>query len=77
MQNAHDKTLIHKPTTKLGADKTPLDDGLTQAECFMQAVRELECDDDPERFKKRVKKVTFNKCETTHTKNNENITIKK
>lgn len=29
----------------------------TQSERFMQVARELECDDDPERFKDRVRNV--------------------
>jgi len=32
-------------------------DGLTQRERFERATRELECHDDPERFKDQVRKV--------------------
>ena len=34
------------------------DDGLKQSERFMQAARDLVCDDDPERFAERVRKLT-------------------
>lgn len=37
--------------------KTAPDDGLTQSERFIKAARELECDDDPERFAERVRKL--------------------
>lgn len=32
-------------------------EGQSQSERFMQAARDLECDDDPERFKERVRKL--------------------
>lgn len=37
--------------------KSPPEENITQSERFMQAARELECDDDPDRFKGRVKKL--------------------
>ena len=45
-----------KPSAK-AASKQPTDDGLTQSERFIKAARELGTDDDPERFKERVKKL--------------------
>ena len=45
--------------TNTAKPKPPIgDDGLTQSERFMQAARELECDDDPERFREQVRKLT-------------------
>lgn len=34
------------------------EDDKTQVERFREAARELECDDDPERFAERVRKIT-------------------
>lgn len=42
----------HPPATDKAETST-----LTQSERFMQAARDLGCDDDPERFKQRVKKL--------------------
>jgi hypothetical protein len=33
----------------------------TQSDKFKEAARELECDDDPERFKERLKKLVKHK----------------
>jgi hypothetical protein len=41
-------------TKRTNADS---DAGKPQAERFKQAARELECDDDPERFAERVRKI--------------------
>ena len=38
-------------------EKPPIDDGLTQSERFIKAAQELGTDDDPERFKERVRKL--------------------
>ena len=45
-----------KPKRPAGKATAP-DDGLTQSERFMKAARDLECDDDPERFAERVRKL--------------------
>ena len=50
------------PTTKdrprIGrSQNSKADDGLTQSERFIKAAQELGTDDDPERFKERVKKL--------------------
>ncbi len=37
--------------------KNPSDEDITQSERFIKAARELECDDDAERFKERVRKL--------------------
>lgn len=46
-----------KPKRPAGKTTAP-DDGLTQSERFMKAARELETDDDPERFKERVRNLS-------------------
>lgn len=45
------------PKATLSGKDPAHNDGLTQSERFMQAALELEWDDDPERFKERVKKL--------------------
>ena len=39
------------------APPSPKSDSASQSERFEQAARELECDDDPERFAERVRKI--------------------
>jgi hypothetical protein len=38
-------------------NEKPTEHDLIQSERFMQVAREFECDDDPERFRERVRKV--------------------
>lgn len=46
-----------KPKAKPGVEKPMPDDGLTQSERFVKAAQELGTDDDPERFKERVRRL--------------------
>lgn len=48
--------------TKPARKKPDPDDGLTQSERFIKAARELATDDDPERFKERVRKLAGTKA---------------
>ena len=54
------QTNTAKPKRPAGKATAP-DDGLTQSERFMKAARDLECDDDPERFAERVRKLAQSK----------------
>lgn len=54
ISDVQSKSLVEPPSH---GDSTAPDDGLTQSERFVKAARELGTDDDPERFKERVRKV--------------------
>ena len=48
-------------------DPTP-EEREAQLRAFQQAARELECDDDSERFDERMKKLAQSKCAAPKTK---------